>query len=71
MDFALSAEQRQIRESIFKLCAQFDDAYWLAKDRAGDFPHEFHAVLAGDGWLGIAMPAEDGGAASASPRLRS
>ncbi len=61
MDFALSAEQQQIRESIFKLCAQFDDAYWLAKDRAGDFPHEFHAALAGDGWLGIAMPAEDGG----------
>jgi acyl-CoA dehydrogenase len=62
MDFALSAEQEQIRDSIFKLCAQFDDAYWLEKDRTGDFPHELHAALAEAGWLGIAMPQEYGGA---------
>jgi acyl-CoA dehydrogenase len=61
MDFSLSAEQQQIRESILKLCAQFDDGYWLAKDRAGDFPHELHRALAQAGWLGIAMPAEQGG----------
>jgi acyl-CoA dehydrogenase len=62
MDFALSAEQEQIRDSIFKLCARFDDAYWLEKDRTGDFPHELHAALAEAGWLGIAMPQEYGGA---------
>jgi acyl-CoA dehydrogenase len=62
MDFSLSLEQQQIRESILKLCAQFDDDYWLAKDRAGDFPHELHSALAAAGWLGIAMPAEQGGA---------
>jgi acyl-CoA dehydrogenase len=62
MDFALSAEQEQIREAIFKLCAQFGDEYWLAKDRTGDFPQEFHAALASAGWLGIAMPREHGGA---------
>ena len=61
MDFALSAEQEQIRDSIFKLCAQFDDAYWLEKDRTGDFPHELHGALAEAGWLGIAMPTEYGG----------
>ncbi len=62
MDFALSAEQEQIRDSIFKLCAQFDDAYWLEKDRTGGFPHELHGALAAAGWLGIAMPQEYGGA---------
>jgi acyl-CoA dehydrogenase len=36
-------------------------AYWLDKDRTGDFPHELHASLAAAGWLGIAMPAEYGG----------
>jgi acyl-CoA dehydrogenase len=62
MDFALNQEQQQIRDSILKLCARFDDAYWLDKDKSGDFPHELHAALAEAGWLGIAMPPEYGGA---------
>ena len=62
MDFSLTQEQQQIRDSIRKLCAPFDDAYWLEKDRSGDFPHELHAALAEAGWLGIAMPEEYGGA---------
>src|SRR5258707_377037 len=37
MDFSLSPEQEQIRDEVRKLCAQFDDAYWLEKDRTGDF----------------------------------
>jgi acyl-CoA dehydrogenase len=61
MDFCLSPEHEQIRDSIRKLCAPFDDAYWLAKDRTGDFPHDFHSALASAGWLGIAMPVEYGG----------
>ena len=61
MDFLLSSEQQQIRDSIFKLCARFDDGYWLERDRSGEFPHELHAALAAAGWLGIAMPAEHGG----------
>jgi acyl-CoA dehydrogenase len=61
MDFCLSPEHEQIRDSIRKLCAPFDDAYWLAKDRTGDFPHELHSALASAGWLGIAMPVEYGG----------
>ena len=60
MDFSLTQEQQQIRDSIRKLCAPFDDAYWLEKDRSGDFPHELHAALAEAGWLGIAMPEEHG-----------
>src|SRR6267142_4536637 len=62
MDLSLSQEQQQIRDAIRKLCAQFDDGYWLEKDRSGEFPHELHAALAEAGWLGIAMPEEYGGA---------
>jgi acyl-CoA dehydrogenase len=62
MDFSLSEEQAAIREAIVKICAQFSDEYWLAKDRAHEFPHELHQALARDGWLGIAMPEEFGGA---------
>jgi acyl-CoA dehydrogenase len=62
MDFSLNQEQQQIRDAIRKLCAKFDDGYWLEKDRSGNFPHELHAVLAEAGWLGIAMPQEYGGA---------
>jgi acyl-CoA dehydrogenase len=62
MDFSLSQEQQQIRDQVLKLCAQFDDSYWLEKDRCGVFPHELHAALAQAGWLGIAMPEAYGGA---------
>ncbi len=62
MDFSLSEEQQAIREAIARICAQFDDDFWLAKDRAHEFPHELHQALARDGWLGIAMPEEYGGA---------
>ncbi len=62
MNFALSEEQEQIREAIRKICTRFDDAYWLKKDKEGGFPTELHQALAKDGWLGIAMPEEFGGA---------
>ena len=62
MNFGLSAEQEQIRETIARICAKFDDAYWLKKDKEGGFPAELHRALARDGWLGIAMPEEFGGA---------
>ena len=61
MDFALSAEQEAIRSAIEKICARFGDDYWLAKDRDGGFPHDFHRAFADDGWLGIAIPEPYGG----------
>jgi acyl-CoA dehydrogenase len=61
MDLCLTPEQEQIRDSIRKLCAPFDAAYWLEKDRTGEFPQNFHAAIAAAGWLGIAMPEEHGG----------
>jgi acyl-CoA dehydrogenase len=62
MDFTLSAEQEQIKAAVLRLCARFGDEYWLRRDREGGFPEEFHAAMAKDRWLGIAMPEEFGGA---------
>jgi acyl-CoA dehydrogenase len=62
VDFAPSEEQLRIREAIGKLCARFGDDYWLERDREGRFPADFHQALARDGWLGVAMPEEFGGA---------
>ena len=63
MDFALDTDQEAIREAIAKICARFDDDYWLTRDREGGFPLDFHAAFAKDGWLGICMPEEFGGSA--------
>ena len=62
MNFSLTAEQESIREAIFKVCARFDAAYWLDRDRNGGFPLDFHQAIADAGWLGVCMPEEYGGA---------
>lgn len=54
-------EQLTVREAIFKLCEQFPDEYWEEHDRTQEYPHELHAALAKDGWIGIALPEELGG----------
>ena len=61
MDFRLTEAQQAIREGVAALAARFDDAYWLAKDREGGFPHEFHRAVADAGYLGICIPEEYGG----------
>src|SRR5436190_1689469 len=61
MDFSFSPEQERIRDAIAKLCERFGDDYWLARDKEGGFPADFHQAMAKDGWLGIAMPEEFGG----------
>lgn len=55
-------ERVQIAESIKRICDDFDDHYWLEKEKAYAFPHEFHSAIAKAGWLGITMPEEYGGA---------
>jgi acyl-CoA dehydrogenase len=62
MDFEFSEDQIALRAAIEKLCAGFDAAYWLRKDADGGFPADFHEAFARDGWLGIAMPEQYGGA---------
>jgi acyl-CoA dehydrogenase len=61
MDFSLSASQLSIHDAVQKLCAGFDDAYWLKKDKHGGFPDDFHKVFADAGWLGICIPEAYGG----------
>ncbi|MET0969990.1 MAG: acyl-CoA dehydrogenase family protein, partial [Tardiphaga sp.] len=61
MDFALDANQDSIRDAIQKICARFDDAYWLKKDKEGGFPIDFHKAMADAGWLGICIPEAYGG----------
>ena len=62
MDFNLSDDQLAIRAAVEEICRPFDDEYWLRKDRDGGFPEDFYRAIAGAGWLGIAMPAQYGGA---------
>lgn len=62
MNFELSEEQQEIRAAVQALCSDFDDAYWLQRDRDGLFPEEFVKAITAGGWLGIAMPEEYGGA---------
>ena len=62
MDFTLTDDQKAIAEAVKRVCANFPDDYWSHKDTAAEFPHEFHAAMAADGWLGITMPEELGGA---------
>jgi acyl-CoA dehydrogenase len=50
-----------VRVAIEKICARFDDDYWLTRDSDGKFPHEFHRALAADGWLGVCVPEAYGG----------
>jgi acyl-CoA dehydrogenase len=62
MDFELTNEQKAIQESVTRLCARFDRAYWLDIDTTGTFPSRFFEAMAADGWLGVCMPQEYGGA---------
>ena len=62
MDFALNDDQLAIRTAVEDICAGFGDEYWLKKDKEGGFPEDFYSAMAKNGWLGIAMPTEYGGA---------
>lgn len=62
MDFGMTQEQEAIRDAVAKICAGFDDAYWLKRDKEGGFPHDFYDALAREGWLGICTAEAYGGA---------
>jgi acyl-CoA dehydrogenase len=62
MNFDLSPDQHSLRDAVAKICSQFTDDYWLAKDKEGGFPFQLHKALADAGWLGICIPEEYGGA---------
>ncbi|MCB1644462.1 MAG: acyl-CoA/acyl-ACP dehydrogenase [Pseudomonadales bacterium] len=61
MQFSFTEDQLAIRDAIARICAEFDDDYWLARDTDGEFPEAFVKRITEGGWLGIAMPEEYGG----------
>jgi acyl-CoA dehydrogenase len=54
--------QLTVRDAVSKVCEGFDNEYWRERDATETDPKDFHAALAADGWLGIALPEEYGGA---------
>jgi len=62
MSIDFTSEQVQIRDNVLKLCAEFGDEYWLERDRDGEFPETFCRAIADNGYMGIAIPEEYGGA---------
>jgi len=62
VNFELSEQQESIREAIERICSQFDDQYWFDRDHDGRFPEELYRALADDGWLGMCISEEYGGA---------
>ena len=57
-----SQEQLDVRDAVAKICSNFPDEYWAERDESGVYPQELHAALAKDGWIGIALPEDLGGA---------
>ncbi len=58
----LTDEQRAIRDGVAAVCKKFGDDYWSGCENDTRFPFEFHKAMAADGWLGVTMPEEYGGA---------
>lgn len=55
-------DQREIHDSVVRICRDFDDHYWSSCDEDARFPEEFYRAMAEGGWLGITMPEDVGGA---------
>ncbi len=62
MDFALNDEQRMIYGYGAELAKSYDYKYYLEKARTHEFPKELWDQVAADGFLGIMVPEEWGGA---------
>ena len=62
MDFALSPELLQIQHEARRLVDPFDDDYWREHDEKHEFPWDFYNAFAEQGWIGIVVPQEYGGA---------
>ncbi|WP_349607809.1 MULTISPECIES: acyl-CoA dehydrogenase family protein [Cupriavidus] len=58
----LDSNHRAIEDGVTAVCKRFGDDYWAECDRTERFPVEFHRAMAADGWLGVTMPEEFGGA---------
>jgi len=62
MDFALTESQELIKKEVGALARTFSLDYWLDKDDRAEYPSDFVKAFADNGWLGITIPEEYGGA---------
>ncbi|MDP6692560.1 MAG: acyl-CoA dehydrogenase family protein [Alphaproteobacteria bacterium] len=62
MDFELSDEQRMILDYGSKLAESFDRQQWLDYARRHEFPEHIWRQMGEDGFLGLMVPEEYGGA---------
>ncbi len=61
MSYSLTPQQCDVRDLAERLCANFEETYWVEKDQSAEFPEEFYRAVADAGLLGIAMPEAYGG----------
>ena len=62
MDFALTESQELIKKEVAALARTFSLDYWLEKDTRAEYPDEFVKAFADNGWLGLMVPEQYGGA---------
>jgi acyl-CoA dehydrogenase len=62
MNFTPDPELEGVASEAARLADDFDDDYWLDHDERKAFPWDFYNAFAEQGWLGIAIPEEYGGA---------
>ncbi len=62
MDFSLGPDLESIVAEATRLASKFDDDYWLGQDERKEFPWEFYNAFAEQGWIGVVIPEEYGGA---------
>lgn len=57
----LTESQKDVREAVASLAANYPDSYWRDCDKNSKYPFEFQKALADGGWLGVALPEKFGG----------
>lgn len=57
----LTESQKDVREAVGAVVANFPDAYWREREKTMTYPFEFQKALADGGWFGIALPEKFGG----------
>ncbi|QQK80345.1 acyl-CoA/acyl-ACP dehydrogenase [Salicibibacter cibi] len=55
-------DHEMIRKSVRSLCERFPESYWQDIDKRHEYPEEFIQALTDEGWLGVLIPEEYGGA---------
>lgn len=62
MDFRPDPELERIDQEARRLASSFDDDYWRVHDDQHEFPWEYYDAFAKNGWIGVLVPTEYGGA---------